>query len=919
MGGMQRLRLGVLAVCVVWAAVSGRAEAQTGEPVKPYILFIADTSTSMEGATGFGSPSCANGDTRINHLKCALANIVNGYGDMIMALGRFRQRSSRNDCSRECGMRGIDCQDCYENGNCSALHTSGDRFEVLVPLVERNQGELLDWVNFTCGTCDPSVGSDPELVEHGWTPIAGSLNGAKRYFQGLSTPGDDPSVDVQPYWTGHGADPIRADSLKNVFVNGAQCRPYIVIMLTDGQETCVPKDSNSDAPETAAAALLDTEVDTLHYRIETKPIGFGRTPGARDIEDLAHAGGALDVEDQFEGFYAQNEAELSVAISQIISDALKFEVCNGNDDDCDLQVDEGFEAKGSACDNGLFGNCRGTGTLQCSADGSGLECIIDTQGQPAMPEECNGLDDDCDDKVDEDNVCAGCTPIEICDGNDNDCDNSVDENLTRPCGTDVGECSSGFETCVGGNWQNCTAIGGVPETCDGADNDCDGTIDGFAEECVTLPGNVPGVGICQQGTRICPSDGSGQFGPCLGEVGPRTEVCDAVNNDCDSQVDEETGGDTCNDACGEGITRCIDGGLQCEPLSTPEPEICDGIDNDCDRVFDEDVPDNGPCDDNGALCQPGTLLCQDGEFRCIGGVERKPEACDCVDNDCDNQVDEQPPALCAGGESCVQCQCAFPCAAGEFPCPEGLMCSNGYCIIDPCHNVECIPDAQGYKTECADGVCMRSCDLLTCPGNLICRPSDGICVPNTCASFPEYCAENELCIDSKCVSDPCIGVDCTGGSYCFDGNCVQPCAGVECGDEQRCILGQCQADPCGGPCPQNQICDETTGQCRADPCRVVDCPAGLACNPQVGRCESDPCQGVSCPGTDQVCVRGSCYTPDQLLPPESRPSVEHVTAAGSGCSANNRSTPLLAAILLAGFLLVSRRRKRHPSGERRNG
>ncbi len=46
-----------------------------------------------------------------------------------------------------------------------------------------------------------------------------------------------------------------------------------------------------------------------------------------------------------------------------------------------------------------------------------------------MPETevCNGVDDDCDDMVDE-----GCVPMcmpepEVCDGVDNDCDGVVDE------------------------------------------------------------------------------------------------------------------------------------------------------------------------------------------------------------------------------------------------------------------------------------------------------------------------------------------------------------------------------------------------------------------------------------------------------------------------------------------------------------
>lgn len=74
---------------------------------------------------------------------------------------------------------------------------------------------------------------------------------------------------------------------------------------------------------------------------------------------------------------------------------------------------------------------------------------------------------------------------EVCDGYDNDCNGKIDEDIVeeRNCGTDVGSCEFGKQTrtCYSGEfgaWSPCLN-GVVParEVCDGEDNDCDGEKD----------------------------------------------------------------------------------------------------------------------------------------------------------------------------------------------------------------------------------------------------------------------------------------------------------------------------------------------------------------------------------------------------------------------------------------------------------
>jgi hypothetical protein len=138
------------------------------------------------------------------------------------------------------------------------------------------------------------------------------------------------------------------------------------------------------------------------------------------------------------------------------------ELCGDDiDNDCDGDLDEGFDQWMNTCRNGV-GACSQTGKWQCSANGLELECDA-VPGTPSQSTEdrCDNIDNDCDSDIDE-----GCD-----DDNDDYCDDDFTTVGTPSvCRQGGGDCDDQEADVFPGNG----VVG-----CDGKDNDCNGTVDDF--------------------------------------------------------------------------------------------------------------------------------------------------------------------------------------------------------------------------------------------------------------------------------------------------------------------------------------------------------------------------------------------------------------------------------------------------------
>ena len=610
-------------------------------------------------------------------------------------------------------------------------------------------------------TCDGDLDQDPTIGpwdgdSDGWPGTAVGLNGLPTVVDCIdSDPTVHPGAPLTcnlPNWD-NDCDGVY-DSVEPACPDDCNGSPEFYDMDDDGY---CSNDCNDTNPwiHPGAAELCDGYDNNCDGEVDSfwDTDGDGFPSDVYAATDCSSISWTLDCDD----------TRAWISPPPLLSIGDQEDACDGYDNDCDGLIDEPTDLDG----DGFFDathDIDGDGVLDCGPDGNFCtpddDCDpVNPDAFPGNPEVCDGVDNDCNDGVDEDFDADGdgtttCGPDGIAGNGDDDCNDSDANNfpgLTETCDFADNDCDgvidNGWDT-DGDGWTQCEGdcedgepdvYPGAPEICeDGVANDCGALADCDHPDC--------------SGSPVCCSDGDGDgFTDCAGDCddadpftypGAPEIGCNGIADDC------EGFDDTTIDADGDGANCSVD----CDdddPTNFPgNVEVCDDWDNDCDGEENEDGDGDGfdvceDCDDEDDDVHPDAVETVNG-----------------IDDDCDGSIDNLGPLDLDGDgyTSDDDCNDSDP---GTHP--GASEACNG--LDDNCDGVvppdELDLDADGWRACLEDGADEEDCDDLD---------------PAVMPGIAEICGDK---VDNNCNGK--VDEDDDG-----DGDGVTTCAG-DCNDDDSSV------------------------------------------------------------------------------------------------------------------------------------